>query len=197
MTKLELIDWYKSIYSENMPRYIEAIEANTSQLCIHGEWRNVVFAWSVFSVGDVWKFVTTDEERGYVSDLKCFNREADATEYAKERLNKKYFTLKGNTKEEMLCRFIQQTFGYSEKRAKTMVEQMRPYEDIFEEFFNYARVGKFCKKDKSKTEVCGYTAELLHMEYHLSPLGSYNYLVYLREEPERAIKDLKAGLPRK
>ena len=97
----------------------------------------------------------------------------------------------------MLRRFIQQRFGYSEKRAKIMVDQMSPYDDIIDEFFNYARVGKYCKKDKTKTEVCGYTAERLIKEYNLSPLGAYNFLVYLREEPEKALKDLSAGLPRK
>ena len=39
-----------------------------------------------------------------------------------------------------------------------MLNQMKLYDDIFEEFFNYARIGKFCKKDKTQTQVCGYTA---------------------------------------
>lgn len=43
----------------------------------------------------------------------------------------------------------------------------------------------------------GYTAEFLSKEYNLSPLGAYNYLVYLIEDPERALADLKAGLPTK
>lgn len=197
MIKRELIEWYNSIYSDKMPRYIEVLDANNSQIFIDNEWRNVVFAWSVFSAEGVWKYVETDGDRGYVFDLKCFNTEDEATGYAKEILNKKYSALNGNSKEEMLCRFIQQKYGYSEKRAKTMVIQMSQYADIFEEFFNYARVGKFCKKDKSKTEICGYTAEQLATEYNLSPLGAYNFLVYLKEEPERALGDLKAGLPRK
>ena len=39
--------------------------------------------------------------------------------------------------------------------------------------------------------------EFLSKEYYLSPLGAYNYLVYLIEDPERALADLKAGLPTK
>lgn len=197
MTKKELIKWYSSIYSEKMPRYIEILDANNSQILIDGEWKNVVFVWGVLCVQDKWKYVETDGDRGYVSDLKCFDAEENAIKYAKEILNQKYLALNGNSKEEMLCRFIQQRFWYSEKIAKMMVGKMLPYADIFAEFFNYARVGKYCKKDKSKTEICGYTAERLVAEYNLSALGAYNFLVYLREDHEHALKELKAGLPRK
>lgn len=76
-----------------------------------------------------------------------------------------------------------------------MVNQMAKHTDVFEEFFNYARVERFCKKDKSQTQVHGYTSEFLNKEYNLSPLGAYNYLVYLVEDPEHALVDLKAGLP--
>lgn len=116
---------------------------------------------------------------------------------AKARLYRKYLSLQGNLKEDMLCRYIMQKYGYSEKHAKTMVNQMAPHHDIFEEFFHYALTGEFQKEDGTQTVVCGYTAEKLNSDYNLSPLGAYNYLVYLKEEPQRALKDLKDGLPRK
>ena len=143
------------------------------------------------------KYAETDSEKGYVVDIKEFDEESDTVEYAKETLNRKHLATNGNSKEEILCRYIQQKFGCSEKRSKIMVDQMIPYNDIFEEFFNYTCVGKFRKKDKSQIEICGYTAEVLNRDFNLSPLGAYNFLVYLKEEPERAIADLKAGLPRK
>ena len=136
-------------------------------------------------------------ERGYVVDIKAFDEESDAVEYAKETLNRRYLAAESNSKEEMLCRYIQQKYVCSEKSSRVMVGQMLPYNDIFEEFFNYVRVGKFRKKDKSQIEICGYTAEVLNRDFNLSPLGAYNFLVYLKEEPERAIADLKARLPRK
>ena len=40
-----------------------------------------------------------------------------------------------------------------------------------------------------------FTAQNLATNYPLSALGSYNYLIYLREIPEKALADLKAGLP--
>ena len=197
MIKSELMKWYDSLDSEGMPKYVEISDANNEQVCIDKTWQNVVFVWSIFSDGRIWKYVETDSERGYVVDIKAFDEESDAVEYAKETLNRRYLATKGNSKEEMLCRYIQQTYGYSEKRSRAMVDQMLPYNDIFEEFFNYACVGRFCKKDKSQTEICGYTAEVLNRDFKLSPLGAYNFLVYLKEEPKRAIADLKAGLLRR
>lgn len=197
MTKGDLLEWYNSIQSDGMPQYIEANDANDMQLFINDEWKNVVFSWTLIFDGGKWKYAETDSERGYVFDFKIFDTEFASTEYAKEVLNKKYLALGGNTKTEMLCRYIQQKYQYSEKRAYTMVKQIAVHDEIFEEFFNYARVGKFCKKDKSQTKICGYTAEILNRDYSLSPLGAYNYLVYLIEDPEHAIADLKAGLPRK
>lgn len=41
----------------------------------------------------------------------------------------------------------------------------------------------------------GFTAQHLATNYPLSALGAYNYLIYLREMPEKALADLKAGLP--
>lgn len=197
MIKDELIEWYHSIYSDKMPRYIEILDANRSQVFVAGEWKNVVYVWSIFCAKNVWKYVETDEDKGYVFDLKCFDTENEAAEYAEEILSQKYLALQGNSKEEMLYRYIQQKFGYSKEKSKTMVDQMSLYTDIFDEFFNYARIGKYCKKDKTKTEVCGYTAERLITEYNFSPLGAYNFLVYLKEYPECALKDLAVQLPRK
>lgn len=44
-------------------------------------------------------------------------------------------------------------------------------------------------------KVEGFTAQHLATNYPLSALGAYNYLIYLREMPEKALADLKAGLP--
>ena len=43
----------------------------------------------------------------------------------------------------------------------------------------------------------GFTAQNLATNYPLSALGSYNYLIYLREMPGKALADLKTGLPTK
>ena len=43
----------------------------------------------------------------------------------------------------------------------------------------------------------GYSAKRLNTEYPLSILGAYNYLIYLREDLQNALKDLKNGLRKK
>lgn len=192
MVKAELLKWYASIETDKMPRYIEISDANESQIFLNGCWQNVIYVWSILFDGKNWKYVETDSDRGYVFDLKSFCSENEAVEYAKDILNKELLASKGNSRFEMLQRYIQQKYGYSDKRASSMLKQMILYDDIFEEFFNYARVGKFCKKDKTQTQVCGYTAEILHCDYNLSPLGAYNYLVYLKEDPNNALTFLKA-----
>ena len=197
MVKAELLKWYASIETDKMPRYIEISDANESQIFLNGCWQNVIYVWSILFDGKNWKYVETDSDKGYVFDFKSFCSENEAVEYAKDILNKKLLASKGNSKFEMLQRYIQQKYGYSDKRASSMLNQMKLYDDIFEEFFNYARIGKFCKKDKTQTQVCGYTAETLHRDYKLSPLGAYNYLVNLKEDTNNALTDLKAGLPRK
>ena len=197
MTKKELLKWYASIEKDKMPRYIEISDANESQIFFNGRWQNVIYTWSILFDGKHWKYVETDSDRGYVFDLKSFCSENEAAEYAKDILSKKILASKGNSRFDMLLRYIQQKYGYSDKRACSMLNQMILYDDIFEEFFNYARAGKFCKNDNTQTQVCGYTAETLHRDYNLSPLGAYNYLVYLKENPDNALINLKSELQRK
>lgn len=197
MTKKELLKWYASIEKDKMPRYIEISDANESQIFFNECWQNVIYVWSVLFDGKNWKYVETDSDRGYVFDLKSFCSENEAVEYAKDILNKKILASKGNSRFEMLQRYIQQKYGYSDKRARSILNQMILYDDIFEEFFNYARAEKFCKNDNTQTQVCGYTAETLHRDYNLSPLGAYNYLVYLKENHDNALINLEAGLSRK
>lgn len=197
MTKKELLKWYASIEKDKMHRYIEISDANESQIFFNECWQNVIYVWSVLFDGKNWKYVETDSDRGYVFDLKSFCSENEAVEYAKDILNKKILASKGNSRFEMLQRYIQQKYGYSDKRARSILNQMILYDDIFEEFFNYARAGKFCKNDNTQTQVCGYTAETLHRDYNLSPLGAYNYLVYLKENHDNALINLEAGLSRK
>lgn len=156
MTKDELLLWYKTLDLKRMPRYIDIDEANEYQVCYKGKWQNIVFAWSVFKSADNWKYVETDFERGYVLDYRLFNSESDAAEYAKDILDKKYRALNGNSKKDMICRYMIKHFGYSEKRAKAMVEQIAKHSDIFEEFFDYARLGKFDKDERSQERPCSF-----------------------------------------
>ena len=146
------------------------------------------------------------EPRGHVCcpDVRClekFETESAAVEYIKKDFRITYLGAQCKSKigarQELLYWFVQKEFGYPEERAVAIVDQIAKHTDVLKEFFNYAWMGDFCKEDKPKNQVCGYTAEILTKEYNLSPLEAYSYLVYFIEDPERAEADLKAGLPPK
>ena len=195
--KADLLKWFNSLSAEKIPNYVEVEKANANQVYLNGNWQNIVYIWSVFADGNEWFYVETDTERGYVSVLKSFGTETEAIEYAKETLNRHFLAFIGNSKEEMLCRYIVRKYGYLEDKARTMIDKMKKHTDIFDEFFNYARIGRFEGKDGTKVTECGYTAEALYSSYRLSPLGVYNQLVFLREAPEQALGYLEKGLPKK
>ena len=82
---------------------------------------------------------------------------------------------------------------YSERRKQAILDKLHKYGDIFNEFYYYVLRETF----EDGVVESGYFASKLVNDFPLSPLGAYNYLIYLREDPEHALADLKAGLPRK
>lgn len=84
--------------------------------------------------------------------------------------------------------------GLSEHRADASISKLAKHKDIYLEFSEYIIKRKF---PENGITVCGYNAETLHQNFPLSPLGAYNYLIYLKEHPQEALADLKAGLPTK
>jgi len=201
MTKKELLEWYYSIPQGALPTYREADDVNINQLCLNGEWQNDLYVWTLCFDGQKWKYAETDDERGYVCYLETFETESAAVEYIKNSFRITYLGTQCKSEidaiQELLYRFVQKEFGSPEERAVAIVDQIAKHTDVLKEFFNYAWMGDFCKEDKPKNQVCGYTAEILTKEYNLSPLEVYSYLVYFIEDPERAEADLKAGLPPK
>ena len=82
---------------------------------------------------------------------------------------------------------------YNEDRIMETIEKLKKYGDIFFEFYDFVLYENFPTEDRIEVE--GYTAEKLYNTTMLNPLGAYNYLIYLRDNPEEALAYLKAGLP--
>ncbi len=191
-TKDELLKWFESLNGKGLPRYIDVIDANYNQVCIDGKWRTTLYSWSLVFAGGKWKYVETDDERGYVFALEEFDDEISAVKCAQRHLNIIYLaSLDDNSNEAVLCRYVQKNYEYSEKQSRTLVKQIKRHKDIFEEFFNYACIAEFCKNDGEQTEVCGYTAEILNRDYKMSPLDAYLFLIHLKKNPEEALEELK------
>lgn len=83
----------------------------------------------------------------------------------------------------------------SQTRAEKSYEKIARYADIRKEFYQYIMDGEVFTPNPIKVE--GFTAQNLATNHPLSALGSYNYLIYLREMPGKALADLKTELPTK
>lgn len=88
-------------------------------------------------------------------------------------------------------------FKLNQKMAILSLVELECHPDIYKEFLGGMENTMFSFPEENAIVVEGYSAEMLFANYPLSELGAYKYLIYLREEPEVALADLKAGLPRK
>lgn len=83
----------------------------------------------------------------------------------------------------------------SEKRIEKGIEKLNRHQDIKMEFYRTLMREAFPKNRAITVE--GYTAQQLNETTHLTVMGAYNYLIYLREDPKTALDNLKKGLPTK
>lgn len=89
---------------------------------------------------------------------------------------------------EQVKNYLLSEVKMSEQDASTTMNKLAQYKEIYLEFSEYVSTRKFPRMGVS---VCGYNAATLHRNYSLSPLGAYNYLIYLQEKPEEALANLK------
>lgn len=109
------------------------------------------------------------------------------------------FHLYINLEEEKRSRIIKEhltnEYQMNEKKVTASLEKLSKHFDILNEFYFYAKNNRFKNFDSITAE--GISAKQLFDTTYLSPLGAYNYLIYLRESPKEALADLEKGLPRK
>lgn len=80
----------------------------------------------------------------------------------------------------------------SEKRIEKGMVKLNRHEDIKMEFYETIMYESFPANSPIKVE--GYTAQQLNETTHLTIMGAYNYLIYLREDPKTALANLKKEL---
>lgn len=82
-----------------------------------------------------------------------------------------------------------------EEKILNVLKTLSKYEDIFKEFCSWILSGKIIKNEKSITE-SGFTVyDILSKEPSLYTYTAFLWLVYLRENNENIIKNLKDGIP--
>ena len=132
--------------------------------------------------------------------LKISDSEAEQIVNNPETISKFRDSYKGKipwTEKHFIDSFIRDCLTYeyklSEKRVKLNLEKLNKHEDIKLELYETVVYDDFPKT--GKIEVCGYTAEDIKNQTSLSILGTYNYLIYLRENENEALEKSRNGLP--
>lgn len=99
--------------------------------------------------------------------------------------------------QEDVLNYLKEEENISEVVAELMLEKLLRYKDIFEEFCFYLKTNIVPSEEDGAISVEGYTARKLVENYPLKVLGSYTYLISLRDDKIRALDHLKKGLPNK
>lgn len=110
-------------------------------------------------------------------------------------LFQRYMTLKETDRKDAVINYCRTELNMNDKRAEASFEKLFRWKDILNEFYFYIKNKRFMQFQP--ITVSNYSAQQLCESTYLSPLGAYNYLIYLRESPKEALEDLRNGLPRK
>ena len=180
-----------SVYRDGeLYRYVD--EAAVIQ---DGKWKNAVQVYGIFKGNEQYNVFFTDGERGIPAYRRDFNSEEEACDCLYEKLLRQV-----DIHQRYVLRYLRDylidDMKYSEKLADATCEDFKKNFDIAEELWITLDCKDFPAPGYCIT-VRGYSAEELYSNYKLNVLGAYNYLIFLREEPMRALELLKKGLPRK
>lgn len=106
-----------------------------------------------------------------------------------------YYVLEETKRDGAILDYLMNECGMTVLRANDTLNKLSRHFDIPNEFYFFIKNGRFASFDPITAK--GYTAQKLCETTCLSPVGAYNYLIYIREHPEEALNDLQKGLPRK
>jgi len=97
---------------------------------------------------------------------------------------------------EKIVKYFIEEKGTTEAVAKILSKTIIKYEDIRDEFINWLETRDF--DFESPVIIEGYTAkQIFEIEPSLDAAGIYNFMVTLREQPEKGMEYIKNGFPRK
>ena len=97
---------------------------------------------------------------------------------------------------ENIRNYISKEVGLSSEQLEDAIDKLTCYKDICEESLYWINNRRFVD-DSRCLIIDGFSAKKLYETTYLQPIGAYNYLVSLRNNPQTALENLKSGLPRK
>lgn len=103
-----------------------------------------------------------------------------------------YMPLKIQNIESTIINYLKFNYSMSYERAKKSYDKLYNHLDLLKEFYHYVNSEEFPILYPKTAELI--TAKQLYETKRLSVLGAYNYVIYLREKPVEALKDLNGGL---
>ena len=92
--------------------------------------------------------------------------------------------------------FLKEKYGMDEHEARETWDYLCQDFEVLNEFKYYVLNGEFIP-DSVCVRRHNYSAKQIYETAHLEVIGAFNYLIYLYKNPEKALADLKAGLPKK
>lgn len=96
----------------------------------------------------------------------------------------------------LVINYVKSNYSMNDKQALDAWNYLEQSYEVMNEFKTYVVTGKFTDDSKC-VKVEGFSAQQLHETTDLTPLGAFNYLIYLKRKPTEALEMLKKGLPRK
>ena len=106
-----------------------------------------------------------------------------------------YLKVEESKRDIAIKTYLIENCDMSNQRAENALKKLSTHIDILLEFYFYVKNKRF--KEFNPITVKKISAKQLVNSTYLSPVGAYNYLIYLRESPKEAMEDLKKGLPKK
>ena len=99
-------------------------------------------------------------------------------------------------KEPIIIEYIKSEYGYSDTKARKALNYLLQVKAIAFEFLHFIENGSFVP-DRFASVFFDYTAKRISTETDLTVLGAFNYMVFLKQNPNEALSNLEKGLPRK
>lgn len=97
---------------------------------------------------------------------------------------------------KIIVEHLQKEYGYSESRAIKMLNNLLRVPPIAFECWYFISHDEYVP-DEFAENYYGYTAKRINEETILSAFGAFNYMVYLKKDPDNALAALQKGLPRR
>ena len=100
------------------------------------------------------------------------------------------------TSYDVVSKFLMSKYGLDEQGAKETWEYLCQDFEVLNEVKYFVLNNDFVPDDLC-VKRSNYSAKQIFESTYLEEIGAYNYLVFLKNNPDRALERLKAGLPRK